>query len=100
MEVAGDVAEAVRGADAAVILTEWSAYRCAPWAKLAVAMRRPLVVDLRNVLDPAEMARNGIEYVPLGRTSPAAHGDADHLDDAAERGSPPLRIVRPAATTR
>ena len=62
------------GADAAVVLTEWAAFRELPWAKLAASMRRPLVVDLRNLYEPEDMTRNGIEYVPLGRRQEVAPG--------------------------
>jgi UDPglucose 6-dehydrogenase len=55
------------GADAAVVLTEWAAFRELPWAKLATSMRRPLVVDVRNLYELEDMTRNGIQYVPLGR---------------------------------
>jgi UDPglucose 6-dehydrogenase len=58
---------ALVGADAAVILTEWDAFRRITWEKAAARMRRPLVIDLRNMLAAAEMAALGIEYLPLGR---------------------------------
>jgi UDPglucose 6-dehydrogenase len=61
------VEAALAGADAAVILTEWAAFRDLPWAKLAASMRRPLVVDVRNLYELEDMTRNGIRYVPLGR---------------------------------
>jgi UDPglucose 6-dehydrogenase len=65
--LAESAAAAVAGADAAVILTEWAAFRTLPWKTLAATMRRPLVVDLRNLYDPAEMQAEGVDYVALGR---------------------------------
>jgi UDPglucose 6-dehydrogenase len=67
LNIENTVEAALAGVDAAVILTEWPVFRESPWAKLAGSMRRPLVVDLRNLYEPADMARNGIEYIPLGR---------------------------------
>ena len=58
------------GADAVVILTEWSAFRAIAWESLAGSMRRPLVIDLRNILDAGDIARQGVEYVALGRREP------------------------------
>ena len=55
------------GVDAAVILTEWSDFREISWRELAATMRRPLVIDLRNLFDAEELAQHGIEYVSLGR---------------------------------
>jgi UDPglucose 6-dehydrogenase len=57
----------VADTDAVVILTEWSEFRGIPWRKLAPTMRRPLIVDLRNIYDPQDVVRQGLEYVPLGR---------------------------------
>ena len=67
LALASDVESAVAGTDAVVILTEWSEFRAIPWRKLAPTMRRPLIVDLRNIYDPQDVVRQGLEYVPLGR---------------------------------
>jgi UDPglucose 6-dehydrogenase len=67
LRLVGTVAEAARGADAVLVLTEWSAFRSVPWRSLAPAMRRPLMIDLRNIYEPDEMVRQGFEYVSLGR---------------------------------
>ena len=50
-----------------VVLTEWSQFRAIAWRKLVPTMRRPLVIDLRNIYDAQDMPRQGLEYVPLGR---------------------------------
>jgi UDPglucose 6-dehydrogenase len=65
--LAETIEEAARGADAVVILTEWSAFRGIDWTKLAPTMRRPLLIDLRNVCEPKDVIRQGMEYVALGR---------------------------------
>jgi len=63
------IPDALRGADAAVILTEWSAFRSIPWPELAPTMRRPLLIDLRNICEPKDMVKQGLEYIPIGRPS-------------------------------
>ena len=65
--------EAAHGADALAIVTEWNEFRALDLERLRSDMARPLVVDLRNVYDPREMAAAGIKYVSLGR--PAAGVD-------------------------
>ena len=67
MSLANSVESAVTGADAAVVLTEWPEFRAIAWQSLAGTMRRPLVIDLRNIYDAEDIARQGLEYVALGR---------------------------------
>ena len=61
--------DALRGADGAVIVTEWPELRELPWAEARTLMRTPLVVDGRNLLDPAELRRLGFAYEGIGRPS-------------------------------
>jgi UDPglucose 6-dehydrogenase len=61
------VLEAVRAADAAVIVTEWEQLRELPSAEVRAAMRNPLVIDGRNLLDPAEVRAAGFAYEGIGR---------------------------------
>ena len=67
LRIVQSVEEAVSAVDGALILTEWSEFRSISWRKLVLTMRRPLVVDLRNLFDPHDLAERGVEYVPLGR---------------------------------
>jgi len=62
-----DPYEIARGADALLILTEWDQYRRLNWKKIHGEMARPLVIDARNMLRPAEMAALGFEYMSFGR---------------------------------
>jgi UDPglucose 6-dehydrogenase len=55
------------GADAMVILTEWNAFRSLDLKRVRDLLRRPIVVDLRNVYDPAEMIAAGFSYSSIGR---------------------------------
>jgi UDPglucose 6-dehydrogenase len=67
VDVAGSALEALEGADAAVIVTEWPELRELDWAQAAARMRNRLLVDGRNFLDPAEMKTLGFEYEGVGR---------------------------------
>jgi UDPglucose 6-dehydrogenase len=59
--------EAVAGADCALILTEWDEFRALDLDRVRELMRRPLVVDLRNVYKPEELRPRGFTYVSVGR---------------------------------
>lgn len=54
-------------ADALVILTEWNEFRALNLEKLKELMRVPLIIDLRNIYKPHEMAEAGFDYVSVGR---------------------------------
>ncbi len=62
-----DLLEAVSGADAAVIVTEWSDLKALPRLEVRTAMKRPLIVDGRNFLDPETVRRAGFTYEGIGR---------------------------------
>ena len=57
VEIVGSVLDAVRGADAAVIVTEWAELRDLARDEVRAAMANPLIIDGRNLLDPAATAR-------------------------------------------
>ena len=59
--------EAAEDADALVIVTEWDQFRALDLDRVKLLMRRPLVVDLRNIYRPAEMKARGFEYRSVGR---------------------------------
>ena len=59
--------EAVDGADAVVIVTEWDAFRALDFARLKAPMAAPVLVDLRNVYRPEDMRRRGFTYTSIGR---------------------------------
>lgn len=62
-----DPHEVARDADALLILTEWPEFRQLDWKRVYDAMSRPLIVDGRNLLDPATMMELGFEYHSFGR---------------------------------
>jgi UDPglucose 6-dehydrogenase len=68
---ASDSYEAANGVDGLVILTEWNQFRHLDLSRLRAAMRRPLIVDLRNIYEPAKMAQAGFHYVSIGRAAAA-----------------------------
>lgn len=59
--------ELAQGCDALVLVTEWQEFRQIPWPQLAQSMRRPLIIDARNALDPAHLTQAGFYYVGVGR---------------------------------
>ena len=63
--------EAMSGADAVVIVTEWNEVRSLNLDEVKRLLKKPIVVDLRNIYSPAEMAAAGIQYSCLGRPSNA-----------------------------
>jgi UDPglucose 6-dehydrogenase len=61
--------DAVQRADALVILTEWKSYRSPNLAALKAAMKAPVVIDGRNLYEPALMAAAGFQYAGIGRNT-------------------------------
>jgi UDPglucose 6-dehydrogenase len=62
-----DPYEAAKGVDALLILTEWEEFRQLDWERLSDVMVRPMIIDGRNLLDPAAMIERGFEYYCFGR---------------------------------
>jgi len=58
---------AVEGADAVVIVTEWDAFRALDLDRVKALVRKPVLVDLRNIYDPAEVRARGFAYSSIGR---------------------------------
>jgi len=85
VELASSMREAVTGADAAVIVTEWGEFRQVVSAGVRDAMRTPLIVDGRNLLDPEQARAAGFAYESVGRRSDPADltRTADRTDVAA-----------------
>jgi UDPglucose 6-dehydrogenase len=64
---APDPWSAVQGADALCVVTEWLLYRNPDFAKLKQTLKRPLIIDGRNLWDPSRMAQLGFTYHGIGR---------------------------------
>ena len=67
VELCADAYDALDGADGVVILTEWNEFRALDLARAKELLRRPLMVDLRNIYRPQQMAAAGFRYFSVGR---------------------------------
>jgi UDPglucose 6-dehydrogenase len=67
MTVVDDPYQAAKDAEALVVLTEWPEFRTLDWARLAGVVSRPVVVDLRNLLDADVLRRAGFSWTGLGK---------------------------------
>ncbi len=75
--IADTAIDALTGADAVGLITEWPEFVALPWADLARVVRGQVVVDGRNALDPEVMAAAGFTYSAFGRgTQTAQDGSA------------------------
>jgi len=67
LETAVDPYACIEGADAMLILTEWDQFRALDLDRVKAALRSPVIIDLRNIYRPAEVAAKGLTYVSVGR---------------------------------
>jgi UDPglucose 6-dehydrogenase len=75
--------EAMDGADALVIVTEWNEFRALDLGRVKSLLRSPTVIDLRNVYRPADMAQAGFYYFSIGRRSVEPTEGKDRLRSRA-----------------
>jgi UDPglucose 6-dehydrogenase len=71
VEFCRDAYDAATGAHAVVLVTEWNEFRRLDLGKLQSLMKKPVVIDCRNIYEPSEMARLGFIYSGVGRPEPA-----------------------------
>ena len=71
VEMTGGAYEAAEGADVVVIVTEWDPFRALDFERLKSLMRRPVLVDLRNVYEPDAVQAHGFRYLGVGRGASA-----------------------------
>ncbi|HMS08090.1 MAG TPA: UDP-glucose/GDP-mannose dehydrogenase family protein [Pyrinomonadaceae bacterium] len=67
VEYAADEYDAIKDADAMVIVTEWNQFRALDMDRVKSLLRSPKIADLRNVYEPEDMRELGFEYVGVGR---------------------------------
>ncbi len=67
IEYAHDEYDAIAGADAMVIVTEWNQFRALDLERVKSLLTAPKIADLRNIYEPKEMRELGFEYVGVGR---------------------------------
>ena len=65
--MAASAYDAIEGADVVAIVTEWDAFRALDLERMKQAMKCPVVVDLRNIYEPADMRERGFAYTSIGR---------------------------------
>jgi UDPglucose 6-dehydrogenase len=82
--------EALAGADALAVMTDWNEYRNPDFRRMRDALARPVVVDARNLYDPARMAALGFHYQSIGRESVGGAPAARAGTDATGAGVPAL----------
>ncbi|MBT5373032.1 MAG: UDP-glucose/GDP-mannose dehydrogenase family protein, partial [Rhodospirillaceae bacterium] len=66
-----DAYEAMEGADALTVLTEWNEFRALDTGRMKKNLNAPVIVDLRNIYNPAEMKDAGFSYSCIGRPDSA-----------------------------
>jgi UDPglucose 6-dehydrogenase len=74
-----DAYQTMQGADALILLTEWNEFRGLDLGRIRDLLANPLVIDLRNIYQPHEMAAAGLSYCSIGRP--------------AQRAGPELRVL-------
>jgi len=84
--IAGDPLDALMGADALVLATEWSEFQRVDPSQMRALMRQPVVFDGRNVFDPAVMEHHGFVYFSVGRGVRSAPAPSVERFAAASHG--------------
>ncbi len=79
--VAPDPYSVAEGCDALVLVTEWAGIHNLDFARIASSMRKPVILDTRNLFDPDKMAIAGFNYVGIGRG--VRFAAAEHTHSAA-----------------
>ncbi len=69
VEYCSDSYDAVEGADAMIIVTEWNQFRSLHMERIHQLLSSPVVIDLRNVYDPMRMRNEGFTYFSIGRAA-------------------------------
>jgi len=64
--------ETMNDADVLVIITEWNEFRALDLDRVKTLMKKPVMVDLRNIYDPADMSEQGFDYHSIGRPAAGA----------------------------
>jgi len=67
LELATNEYEAIEGSDLLVLATEWNQFRSLDLSRVRELLKKPVVVDLRNIYEPKEMRELGFEYSGVGR---------------------------------
>jgi UDPglucose 6-dehydrogenase len=76
VEFAKNPYEAAKDADALLVLTEWEEFACLDLDRLRKLLKYPIVLDGRNLYDPATMAEHGLSHYSVGRPAAVTENDA------------------------
>ena len=87
LDVVDTAMAALVGADVVGLVTEWPEFRSLPWAAIARIVRRAVLIDGRNALQPDVLAAAGFTYVGFGRRGDDLHADSIHADPGEAVGS-------------
>lgn len=71
---ASNALDALAGADALIIVTEWKEFRSPNLEAIRMALRSPVIFDGRNLYNPGHLKEQGFRYFPIGRQSPISQG--------------------------
>ncbi len=82
VELCDSAEQALEGADAAILVTEWPEFAELDWASLAGRMANPLLIDGRNFLDPQKLRAAGFAYEGIGRPNGGGGSSSDGDEDA------------------
>jgi len=82
-----DAYAVMEGADAVVILTEWNQFRALDFERARTLMRQPVLVDLRNIYNPEDVAARGFDYHSIGRSAVLGRPAAPQLRPVAGRSA-------------
>jgi UDPglucose 6-dehydrogenase len=107
VEYAPDAYSCIEGADALVIMTEWDVFRQLDLGRVKSLLKRPIVIDLRNVYRPEDMAKAGFTYISIGRRKTKANAPAlvdatasvGYATDASSVTPDARRNIRPRLVT-
>ena len=84
--LSADPYEAARGADAVALITDWAEFKGLDLARVSRTLRRPILIDGRNIYDPEVVAALGFTYHGMGvRSATAVAGTIDRLSDRLAR---------------
>ncbi|MFA7195736.1 MAG: UDP-glucose/GDP-mannose dehydrogenase family protein, partial [Candidatus Neomarinimicrobiota bacterium] len=64
-----NVYEAIKGADALILMTEWNEFRSLDLKRVKTLLRQPVFIDTRNIYDPCDMREKGFIFVCTGRSN-------------------------------
>jgi UDPglucose 6-dehydrogenase len=71
---AASAQEALAGADALLIVTEWREFRSPDFDAMRAALKQPVIIDGRNLFEPALVKAHGLEYTAIGRAVASTQG--------------------------